>query len=167
MTVETIHVGVEAQTLYIIPRGHITASLCPSFKRVLEDRLAPHSGVGELTFDLSSCEYMDSTFLGLVVHAAKLLKRLSGSLPAVYRASEACISLFRTMGLMKMLDFRKGTCRLPESMMPIEASGTLTPGLMLDAHRELSGLSDKNRQLFERLEQSLLISINSRKKEPE
>ena len=75
---EAIFFKESDETIYIRAQGHVTASLCPELKSKAFARLALKPSVQAVYFDLSTCEYMDSTFLGLIVGINKRFKASGG-----------------------------------------------------------------------------------------
>ncbi|HWR11626.1 MAG TPA: STAS domain-containing protein [Rectinemataceae bacterium] len=155
MAEEHIYFGFVEKDLVIIPVGHITATLCPELKTELLALLGPDSGVGSMRFDFSACLYMDSTFLGLIVYLAKTARSLGIGQPIVHRADAQCESLFRTMGMTRMLEFSDEPCPAPAEKKELVAQEALSAGFLLDAHKELSMLSAENEERFRALTSAL------------
>lgn len=162
MAEERIFMGLADEALIIRPVGHITASLCPELKARVMTALGHESKVRTLAFDLSGCSYMDSTFLGLIVFMAKTVRGLGLPQPAVHGADAPCMSLFRTMGMMRLLHFSSEACAKPRDVEELIAGEALSPEFLLDVHKELSALSSANKDLFRRLTSSLEDSTSGR-----
>ncbi|MCK7487363.1 MAG: STAS domain-containing protein [Bacillus subtilis] len=64
---EALFVKETAQTIFIRAQGHVTAALCSDLKSRIFERLEAKPPVETVYVDLSGCDYMDSTFLGLLV----------------------------------------------------------------------------------------------------
>lgn len=160
MSEERIYFGAAGNDLVIIPFGHITAALCPELKAKIQDRLGPDSRIAALRFDFSECSYMDSTFLGLIVYFSKTARNLGIGAPVIHHANAQCKSLFRTMGMSKMLEFTEEPCPSPIAGEWLASNEALSTGFLLDVHKELSLLSPENEERFRpltsALEQSLL-----------
>jgi anti-anti-sigma factor len=62
-----------------LDRGTITEA--NTLKEILEKRIS--DGCGKFVVDLSLCEYIDSTFLGVLVNALKKAAKLEGDLKLV------------------------------------------------------------------------------------
>jgi len=173
MVEERIYFGTAGNDLVIIPAGHITATLCPELKAKIQGILDPDSRIGSLRFDLSSCDYMDSTFLGLIVYFSKAVRSLGLSAPVIHRANAQCKSLFRTMGMLTMLEFSSEACPSPMAGQELVGNEAISAGFLLDVHKELSLLSAENDERFRLLTDALTESLHSRSepidkdKEPE
>ncbi|MDP2790248.1 MAG: STAS domain-containing protein [Rectinemataceae bacterium] len=152
---EHISVGVEGINLIIIPEGHITALLCPGLKTKAGEKLGQDSPVRAIHFDFASCLYMDSTFLGLIVFLAKTARSRGIGLPVVHMASIECKSLFRTMGMLKMLEFSEESSPQPTTREKILANEGMNAGFLYEVHKELSDLSADNQERFSTLTKEL------------
>jgi anti-anti-sigma regulatory factor len=133
---------------YIRAEGHVTARLCPAIKARVFGRLdspPPLEGIG---FDLSSCEYMDSTFLGLIVSFCKRLASVNGRKPILHGTNEACQGLLRTIGVLGLVELSDEAVPALEGMERIEGGQSATARFLLDAHDALSSLSEENRGRF-------------------
>lgn len=152
------------RTAYIRAEGHMTALLCPNLKARLFarlDALPPLEGVG---FDFSSCEYMDSTFLGLIVSVCKRLATLNGRKPVLHQTNEACLGLLRTIGVLGLVELSAEPAPTLVDMERIEGGQSATARFILDAHEELSGLSKENRDRFATLSSVLRKTLSEEEK---
>jgi len=163
MTEEHIYVGLAGSALTIIPVGHITAALCPELKEKIQSFLLPDPRISAIRLDLSDCDYMDSTFLGLIVYLSKALKSSGLGPPSVHGAGGQSMSLFRTMGMLKMLVFSDQACPRPELTETLSTGADICATFLLEAHRELTMLSPENEERFRSLtgarEDSLALGL--------
>lgn len=133
---------------YVRVEGHMTALLCPKLKERILASLESPSPPSRIVFDLSGCEYMDSTFLGLIVGIGRRLSALNGNKPLLYGTKPVCMGLLRTIGVLGMVDVC-AECAVPEEgMEPIVDGQAATARFILDAHEELSALSPENKSRF-------------------
>lgn len=151
MSGEKAYITFEKGILVLKASGHITAALCPALKTKLMAFLVPDGGVSRLHIELAECEYMDSTFLGLLVFLAKTSRNLTLSPPLVHRANAQCTSLFRTMGMTKLMEFTEESGPAGDQGEEIVSNESLNSQFVLDAHRELTALSPENRRRFDTL----------------
>ena len=161
MIEERIHIGLAGMALTIIPVGHITAALCPELKAKVLSYLLPEPRISALRLDLSGCDYMDSTFLGLVVYLSKTLKSSGLGPLSVHGAGGQSMSLFRTMGMLKMLEFSDRACPRPERTESLSTPADISATFLLEAHRELTMLSPENEERFRSLTGALEDSLGS------
>ena len=166
MAYERVFTGTIDGLLIIIPEGHLTAKLCPSLNAYIHKTLQQDLSIKRMHFDLSGCDYMDSTFLGLIVACVKATRKCGLPTPMVHEAGDQCMSLLRTMGLTKMLSFTSDHCPRPDTLECLSTSDSLTAQYILDAHRDLGGLSKENFERFESLIQTLDAKVNAQSQEP-
>lgn len=167
MAEERIFFGTAGDDLVIVPSGHITAALCPELKARIQEKLGPDSRIAALRFDFTACDYMDSTFLGLIVFFSKATRNIGLGSPIVHRANSPCLSLFRTMGMMKMLEFTDEACPAPHEGEELIGQAAMSAGFLLDIHKELSVLSPENEERFRSLTNTLTEALHSPRKRGE
>ena len=141
--------------VFVRVQGHVTASRCPELKGRIFSRLDKAPAPAEVYFDLSDCEYMDSTFLGLIVGVNKRFKPLTGKSVTVLHANPTCMGLLRTIGVTRLVVISDEEIALPGDMEEIGPSSRATAEFILDAHENLSELSEENRNRFATLTQTL------------
>jgi anti-anti-sigma factor len=154
-------------TIYIKATGHVTALVCPPLKEAVFDRLDAPPPIEKVYLDLSGCEYMDSTFLGLIVGTQKRYARLSGrrlgaceSRIVLLNTNEACKGLLRTIGVLAMVELSDALVPFPGDIERLYGDGRASAHFLLDAHEELSNLSSENRQRFSALSTVLKNAID-------
>lgn len=157
---ENITLGYGGDSLAVIAEGHVTARYCMELREKALKYIDGTRGFSCLHFDLSHCDYMDSTFLGLVVLFGKKLGGMGLDPPLIHGANAACLSLLRTMGLLARVRLSPDPCPAMESTEYIASAGDLSRKLLLETHRELSSLSEENRARFRSLEDFLSSSGN-------
>lgn len=162
---EAVYYRESADAVYVKATGHVTALVCPPLKARLFARLDQEPPVVDIFLELSECEYMDSTFLGLIVGTQKRFSRpvrgSSGGTVQLYGVNEACRGLLRTIGVLSIVKLQKGELELPEDMEKISGGERATARFLLDAHEELSELSQENRKRFSALTSVLRSAIES------
>lgn len=148
MNEESLRIGLSGTALVVAPEGHMTAALCPALAQRLAVQLRPESAVESFHLDYAGCRYMDSTFLGQIVSLAKKVQSLGLGKPVVHGADPQCMSLFRTMGMTGFLAFEDSPCPQPAAMETLNARDVLKASFILEAHRELMGISPENEERF-------------------
>jgi anti-anti-sigma factor len=159
---EAVYFKEEAGTVYVRAEGHVTAALCPGLKSRVFARLDSAPPVERVRVDLSACEYMDSTFLGLIVGMHKRFAPLGKGRIALLGANDACIGLLRTIGVLGLVELSGEEPMLPEGMERVAEGTRASAQFILDAHEELSGLSEENRARFAGLTAVLKGSLKDR-----
>ena len=162
---EAVFYKSEGSTIFMRATGHVTALVCPSLKAAVFERLEGVPQVEKVYLDLSDCEYMDSTFLGLIVGTQKRFARLSG--PGERRAmvlcgvNDACIGLLRTIGVLGMVDISEEAFPSTGDLPRLSGENRASARFLLDAHEELSGLSSENRKRFSTLTSVLKSAVDA------
>ncbi len=151
------------QAIFIRACGHSTAAICPVLKTRIFARLESEPKVSGLFFDLGDCEYMDSTFLGLIVGAHKLFSRLSGRPLVLLHVNDTCRGLLRTIGVLSIVELSSEDVPFPEDMEELRGGSRASPQFILDAHDELSGLSEENRKQFATLTEVLKNALGGKR----
>jgi anti-anti-sigma factor len=156
---EALLYGDTGGEMFVKAQGHVTAARCPELKARIFARLETAPAVSAVYFDLSGCEYMDSTFLGLIVGANKRFKALSGRTLRVLHANPTCLGLLRTIGVTRLVEISNDEVPFPQSMETIGPGPRATAEFILDAHEQLSEISDENRARFTTLTKALKDSL--------
>ncbi|MDR2897442.1 MAG: STAS domain-containing protein, partial [Spirochaetaceae bacterium] len=131
-------------SLFIKAEGHITAQVCPQLKRAITDRLESAPPVTHIYVDLSECTYMDSTFLGLLVGFSRQIAAVGGKLE-IQQAGEVSLTLFKQMGMDRILSINKTDVPFPSDMANLQNGSSPSADELLAAHEELMSLSDENK----------------------
>jgi len=152
---EAVYYKSEGSTLYMKATGHVTALVCPPLKSAAFERLDANPPVEDVYLDLSDCEYMDSTFLGLIVGTQKRFARLypgeKTRAIVLLGVNEACKGLLRTIGVLGMVDLAEDGPAFPPDLVRLSGETRTNARFLLDAHEELSSLSDDNHRRFSTL----------------
>ncbi len=164
---EAVYYKSEDGNVYIRATGHVTALVCPPLKTAVFERLDSQPPVAKVYLDLSDCEYMDSTFLGLIVGTQKRYARLfagakgaCGSIVLV-GVNEACKGLLRTIGVLGMVELSEAEIPFPADLPRLSGEARASARFLLDAHEDLSDLSAENRKRFSTLTSVLRSAVDS------
>ncbi len=161
---EMIFYKKEADTVYIRATGHITANSCSQLKdRVFED-FDSDAAPQNIFIDLSQCEYMDSTFMGLIAGFNKRLLRQGKGPLTLYKVNETCQKLLKTMGIANLVTISEDLPQFPAMMETMNASEDASPEFILDSHNNLIELSEENEKRFATLRSILQNTINEQDK---
>ncbi|HTX73391.1 MAG TPA: STAS domain-containing protein [Rectinemataceae bacterium] len=162
---EAAYFKEDGETIFVRAEGHVTAAVCPGLKTRLFARLDVSPRIRAVYFDLRSCEYMDSTFLGLIVGAQKRFEAAGGEKIVLLGANEACRGLLKTIGVLGIIRLSDELPALPADMDRIESGQRASARLVLEAHEELTGLSEENKKRFAGLTTILRRAVDG--KDPE
>jgi anti-anti-sigma factor len=152
---EQIFLTKIGSSIYLRFKGHMTALLCTNAK--MEFREIISSSTTAVYLDFKECEYMDSTFIGLLVILNKLTQNTTG-LNMMYRGMhEPCRSLLDSSGVLTLLDVMENDIDWPDSDKEYEipAIENRDADILLESHEELSGLNEKNAEKFRLLQKIL------------
>lgn len=163
---EAVFYKSEGSTVFMRATGHVTALVCPPLKAAVFERLDAQPRVEKIYLDLSGCEYMDSTFLGLIVGTQKRFSRLAASggerrTMVLLGVNEACKGLLRTIGVLGMIELSDEAEPFPAELPRLSGENRASARFLLDAHEELSGLSDENRKRFSTLTSVLKSAVDA------
>lgn len=146
--------------MYIKAEGHVTAAICPEVKVKAFARLEEKPEIASIYVDLHACEYMDSTFLGLIVGLNKRFKARAGRPLVLLHVNPTCLGLLKTIGVLKLVEISDEDRIFPQPMEKIGFGPRATAEFLLDAHEELTGLSEENKARFSSLTKALKDSID-------
>jgi anti-anti-sigma factor len=146
--------GEQDQRVFIRACGRIGAATCLPLRERVQSRLQSGRSVEQILVDLSSCEYMDSTFLGLLVAFSKLAPLL------VLSPSESSLKALEALGLDRLLSIRYDPFPWsgPLALLP---GAQATAEVILESHEQLMGLSKENRERFSALQDLLKKKPNA------
>jgi anti-anti-sigma factor len=158
---EAIFYKETQDAIYIRARGHITAALCTDLKNKVFARIDSSEPLAAIHIDLSECDYMDSTFMGLIVGFRKRLKDPTGRAITLYRPNPICTSLLKSIGLTRLVEISDKEVSLPPYMENIAGQGKATAEFLLNVHENLMELNDDNKAKFSVLTKVLKDQIDS------
>ena len=152
--------------LFMKAQGHITAAVSTDLREVILARLNKAPVPPLLAVDLSACDYMDSTFMGLLVGFHKRYKQLTGRSLTILNPSEECLKLLRGLGILKLLSVVSAPAgEVPTVWTSLRRSQSPSTEVLLNAHQNLSELSPENERKFSALQNVLEQQLQ--KNEPE
>lgn len=146
-----ISVGTWKEGLYINVHGRATQRVCPTIEQVINDFFSETREKPRLTIDLFQCAWVDSTFAGWLAGLQKRMSRMSDAELYLAACSERCRASLEKMNLVNMFKFVEEA--VPEAVRQVACPTTDRPDkatlkLMMEAHRELMGMSDSNQRIF-------------------
>lgn len=160
---ESLYIKELNNRIYIRARGHITANVCPDLKARVFDRLDAKPAVDDVILDLTRCDYMDSTFMGLIVGFNKRFTRFSDHPIRLFGVNETCNKLLKTIGVARLVSIEDVAVQFPEPMERLGGEHGVEARMVLGAHEDLMELSEENEKRFSALRSALKSSIESEK----
>jgi anti-anti-sigma factor len=132
--------------------GRVDYTLAPALQRYL-DRLFEGAPVGGFVFDLREASLLDSTNLGLLARVAERVRACCGRRCALVSTSDDITDVLRSMGFEEIFDIVADDPAIkgaPDEEIAIERpSQDDLMRTMLEAHRTLVTLNDKDREKFQ------------------
>jgi anti-anti-sigma factor len=153
--VEELYLAEQDDMIYVRAVGHITANSCKELKDKVVDRLTHEPRVKDLIVDLSSCDYMDSTFMGVLIGFNKRIREIAGHPLELLKPTQACRTLLANLGVLRLLTILDGDVAVPHEMARIGKSSEAELDTLIAAHDNLIELNEANRAKFELLRKIL------------
>ncbi len=147
---DNLEVAISESTGYVNVHGRGSFKVSSSLKGFV-NRLLDGNG-RDLVVNVSDCQGMDSTFMGVLAGISQRLKKEAQGSVTLLGASPKIVKLLSTLGLSRMVIFREvADARTPELSplekkpeTPLEAAET-----MLAAHEKLVEIEDENTLRFQ------------------
>lgn len=132
--------------------GRVDYTLAPTLQRYL-DRLFQESRVGGFVFDLREATLLDSTNLGLLARVAERVRAGCGRRCVLVATTDDITDVLRSMGFEQIFDIVSddpAVATEPDEEISVERpSQDELMRTMLEAHRTLVTLNDKDREKFQ------------------
>ncbi|RPJ05252.1 MAG: anti-sigma factor antagonist [Spirochaetaceae bacterium] len=145
----------EGGNLYVRALGKMTANISYSLRGKIFARLKESPPVAEIYMDLSQCDYMDSTFMGIIIGINKNLKEKTGRGITIVCPTDECNSLFAGLNIIKLLNIDTQNMDFPASMETVTDNGKPKAEVLLHAHEDLMEISEENSLKFSLLKEYL------------
>ena len=154
----TVLRGENFACVQIVGRGNFACG--PGFKRAMNELIDARPT--QLVMALKECQWMDSTFLGVLCGSAKRYQQAMGDGPRIglFNAHEELIRLIAGMSAKKFFELRADELELPPGLSGRrldlqKATKIELKEVSLDAHELLMELSDENKEKFAELVRKL------------
>jgi len=152
---EALYYSEDKNQLFIRAEGHITANLCFELREIVFSRFDGQNKPKDVYVDLSHCDYMDSTFMGLLIGFNKRLTKTVGKHIKIAQPTEQCIKLLKNLGIIKILDIVNTLPPTDTDYRKISDSPSATAEILLNAHENLMALNPENQKRFESVQKVL------------
>lgn len=163
---EALYYKLVGNQFFVKAVGHITAALCSGLRDSVLQIIQSPEEKSEFFVDLSECDYMDSTFMGLLVRFNKDFKTKWTNTLIILNPSPESEKLLKGLGLNKVLVLQNNPSLVldTQSMTEVGSEKMIQTSLVLEAHVELSDVSEENQQKFSTLNNLLRIQMENEKK---
>jgi anti-anti-sigma factor len=152
---DAILYGEHDNDIFIRALGRVTVNLCYQLRDRIFSRLGDLPLVGDIYLDLSRCEYMDSTFMGIILGINKKLKKISDNGVTIVCPTDECSNLFTGLNILKFFTIRESLVNFPPALETISTFEKPSPEFMLNAHDDLAEVSNANADKFRVLRKML------------
>ncbi|MFE8071703.1 STAS domain-containing protein [Marinobacteraceae bacterium S3BR75-40.1] len=148
----------EHQGIYVLKFiGEIRLNLCSTLDNII-DAMVSNPNFKTVVIDLTETEVIDSTTLGLLAKIAIAAEERSRFLPTLISTNPDINRIILSMGFDKIfIIVREPAQRIEEleEIPVLQASERQVRDNVLDAHRVLMSMNQKNREEFRNLVQTL------------
>ena len=157
-TDHVLEVARQGATAYLRVLGRATFKVGPVLKQF--GTAAIEEGCTRMVLDVSACEGMDSTFMGVLAGMATRLARQTGGKMLMLNVSDKLFEVLSTLGLDQLMECRRlGAVPAPLVAPPLTARALIpitavaddlqtTQHVMLEAHTTLAAVSAENQLRF-------------------
>ncbi len=151
-------------SIFVKAVGHITAPICFGLRQRVFNRFEETREIKAIYVDLSECEYMDSTFMGLLIGFNKKMSALFSKNVNIIKPSPESVTHLEELGLDKVLVFSGENVAFPADMEVISQKEKVSAEFILKAHENLIEISEDNRKRFKIVQELLSKQIKKTKK---
>ena len=130
--------------------GDIRYTLSPSIDRFLEEIFASSKPAG-FVIDLTETDSIDSTNLGLLARLATRMQRFDAQRVTIVSNRADINSVLNSMALDEVFDIVENTCLETDATQEVPQKDTDRKTLahtLIEAHRALMDLNERNREMF-------------------
>ncbi len=156
-------VAIKDDDVIVVVKGEATMKISYVLKKFVIDLMNESEGHNRnFKIDLKDCNYMDSTFTGLLVILEKYAKNKLNSRFEILNPSKFCQKILDTMGLIPLFKISENKADYEKqsvALEPFQIEKTEEAILMYLAHKELSGISNENKKEFEDVQKFLTEHI--------
>lgn len=161
-----IKIGYDNKCVYVDIKGEGTLKQSPNLKKFFNDVIDKFKGISDVEFiiNMQECQYIDSTFIGLLLITDKKLKETLGKSLKIFNPNNYTWEVLKQMGLENILTIVRGPLKFPEKMeeLKIDNINKIELAMMMYmAHSELASLNEENKKKFEAAIEMLKKDIES------
>ncbi len=139
-------------------QGDVRVPLCTSLERFIDEQLLTAHNLSAALIDLTETDAIDSTALGLLARVAVGLKSRGKGKPVILCLSEDIHRILASMGFQQVFRILQTSLaqnrRLDELPQDLLSEAEITE-CVIEAHRTLMSLNDRNAETFKPLVDAL------------
>ena len=155
----------DGDKVYFKLTGVLKYTTCGHFDAFLDDFISHASDVQEVAIDLTEATFLDSTNLGFLAKIAQFMLDKNGSRTTIYSTSKDVNQTLCSVGFDQVFNLVEGKSDLSSIFGEIESDKFEKKDktiMMLDTHRCLMNINEKNQQTFKDVVSLMEQSLKSR-----
>ncbi len=160
-----LSVAISNDDVIVIVNGDATMKISHILKKFMMDLMEESEGHHRnFKIDLRNCHYMDSTFTGILIILEKYAKRKLDNRFEIVNPSKFCYNVLDTMGLVPLFKITNESENYEGSavqLKPFHIQKLEEAIIMYLAHKELSDISEENKEEFKDVQKFLKEHIES------
>ena len=135
----------------VMVNGRGTMEYCSDLFQFLSTKI-DNEKIDDIYFELSNANYLDSSFIGVIVSIQKKCKKQENGDVIILNPSQKVKEILETMGLLEIMPLQEGK-NYQNMEMSKEIESKLEKNyhdieLLLQSHQNLMELNDENRKRF-------------------
>ena len=141
----------DGNKVYFKLTGVLKYTSCAHFDTFLDDFIAHADHVESIVIDLTGATFLDSTNLGFLAKIAQFMLDKNGSQTTIYSTSKDVNQTLRGVGFDQVFNLVEDKSNLDDIFGEIDPEKFEKKDktiMMLDAHRCLMNINEKNQQTF-------------------
>jgi|YNPMSStandDraft_1061717.scaffolds.fasta_scaffold00660_11 anti-anti-sigma factor len=151
---KVIKIGYDNKGVYVDIKGEGTLKQSPHLKKFFIDVIDKFKGIPNVDFiiNMQDCQYIDSTFIGLLLIIDKKTKEVLGRPIKIFNPNNYTWEVLKQMGLENILTIERGEVIFPNEMqeLKLDTINKIELAMMMYmAHSELASLNEDNKKRFE------------------
>lgn len=153
----------------VVGRG--TMEFCSQLFEYLSNKIdtATVATMGNIYFELSEANYLDSSFIGVIVSVEKKLKKTFAKEVIILNPTEKVQEILSTMGLLELLPIQDNhtlkNIQVDEEVQKKLQKDYKDIELLLTSHQNLMELNSENKKRFGLVEEMLKKELERNKKD--
>lgn len=144
--------SIHSKQYFIIIKGELRYSQGNSFYNFIKNMLLDEENNGNTLIDLRECTFLDSTNLGLIAKIANHAIKNNKPKPVILSVNKEINALLESLGFNSVFYITSENFSSQDddgvSIEKAELDVTNMSKMILDAHKELTMLNDKNKDIF-------------------
>lgn len=147
----TYQVCTREDVVFVRVIGRASYMNCDPFRRFLDNML--EGGIKKIVFDFAECAGLDSTFLGILVNAALVIRGLKDEgFMTLSRLADRNLETVRNLGIHRIADVQTHNAEFKDKELEDIPGGSaveaVDSGEIYKAHKVLSELNEGNAHKF-------------------